>query len=115
MLLLILRHWKRLTIFQKLQKSYSRTSQGKKEDWKKKKHGGRDQHGKIKEARRDLSRLETMKEKIRNLQLVKNLGGMYIVKERGFKIVIEESKLRITASSMKIKRYENRRDQLRHK
>ena len=70
--------------------------------------------GKIKELRKDLSRLVTMKEmKLGTPQLVKTLRKKYKVREKGCNFAIEELKQRITANSMKIKRYDDTRDQFR--
>ena len=46
-------------------------------------------------------------------QLVKTLREKYKVTEKGYNVVIEELKQRITANSMKIKRYDDRCDQFR--
>ena len=51
--------------------------------------------------------------KLRNPQLVNTLREKYKVREKGYNIVIEELKQRITANSMKIKRYGDRCDQFR--
>lgn len=50
--------------------------------------------------------------KLRHTQLVKNLKENHKEKEKGFTVVFEELKKRITANSMKIKRYKNRLSQL---
>ena len=70
--------------------------------------------GEIKELRKVLSRLVTMKEmKLGNPQLVKTLREKYKVREKGYDLFIEELQQRITANRMKIKRYDDRCDQFR--
>ena len=67
-----------------------------------------------KELRKDLNRLVTMKEmKLGNPQLVKTLKEKYKVREKGYNVVMEELKQRITANSMKVKKYDDRCDQFR--
>ena len=70
--------------------------------------------GKVKELRKDLSRLVTMKEmRLGNPQLLKTLREKCKVREKGYNVVIEELRQRITANNIKIKSYNDRCDHFR--
>ena len=70
--------------------------------------------GQIKVLRKDISKLQCLKEeKLNNRDLIKSLGRQYRTKKKGLNLVIEELKQRVTAKAAKIKRYENRIEQFR--
>ena len=70
--------------------------------------------GKIKQIRKDLSRLQRMKEgSLKNQDTINQLKVRYRIKRKGLNVVIEELKERLVAKATKLKRYENRCNQYR--
>ena len=64
---------------------------------------------KIKTMRKDLSRLDRWnKKELYNERMIEGLGKKYNVKNKRLKVVIEELKQRVVATSEKLKRYENK-------
>ena len=69
---------------------------------------------KIKELRKDLSRLESLKDKdISNFRHWKRLERKYSITIRRLNVVIEELKQRITAIAAKVRKYQGRVDSYR--
>ena len=84
-----------------------RITRGKTEPWWKKRLINQ-----INELRKEIGKLESCKNNtMKNEELRARLTAKYKVKQRGYKVIIEELKQRVTAKSGKIKRYENRIDQ----
>ena len=69
---------------------------------------------KIKELRKDLSRLETSKDKdISNFRHWERLERKYSIRVKRLNVVIEELKQRITTIAAKVRRYQGREDRYR--
>ena len=86
-----------------------RNTRGKTEPWWKKRLTNQ-----INELRKEIRKLESCKNNtMKNEQGESRarLTAQYKVKRRGYKVIIEELKQRLTAKSEKINRYENRREQ----
>ena len=66
---------------------------------------------KINKLRKDLSQLEGLKDKdISNFRHWERLERNYSIREKRLNVVIEESKQRITATAVKVRRYQGRVD-----
>ena len=69
---------------------------------------------KIKELRKDLSQLESSKDKeVSNVRYWKTLERKYSIRLKTFGVVIEELKQRIVAIAAKVRRYQERVDRFR--
>ena len=69
---------------------------------------------KIKELRKDLSQLETSKDKdISNFRLCERLERKYSIRVKRLNVAIEELKQRITAIAANVRRYQGRVDSYR--
>ena len=69
---------------------------------------------KIKELRKDPSKLEASEDKdISNFRLWERLGRKYSIRVKRLNFVIEELKQRITAIAAKVRRYQGRVDSYR--
>ena len=66
----------------------------------------------INELRKEIGKLESCKNNtMKNEELRARLTAKYKIKQRGYKVIMEELKQRVTAKSGKVKRDENRIDQ----
>ena len=68
--------------------------------------------GKIRELRKDISKLDQWNRKsLKSEHIKKRLEQLYHVKRKGILVVIEELKQRVKAKAAKIKKYEERNNQ----